>query len=121
MGSPIPLEHSSPAEMKFCVDCGHKILRRAEICPHCGCRQVAAPGVRQVASPKMAPFMSIGFTSMGLIAAAGIIFFLIASWIIDSIAAAMSDYGLALGPFLKFCVIFLLGIKGVVRETRRRP
>jgi hypothetical protein len=26
--------------MKYCADCGKQILRRAEICPHCGCRQL---------------------------------------------------------------------------------
>ena len=33
MGTPAP-------DMKFCMDCGQKILRRAEICPRCGCRQL---------------------------------------------------------------------------------
>jgi hypothetical protein len=29
--------------MKYCADCGKQILRRAEICPHCGCRQLPPP------------------------------------------------------------------------------
>jgi hypothetical protein len=32
----------NPTE-KYCTDCGKVILRRAEICPGCGCRQMAAP------------------------------------------------------------------------------
>jgi RNA polymerase subunit RPABC4/transcription elongation factor Spt4 len=28
---------------KFCMDCGSVIVRRAEICPKCGCRQLPAP------------------------------------------------------------------------------
>ena len=27
---------------KYCTDCGKVILRRAEICPGCGCRQMGA-------------------------------------------------------------------------------
>jgi hypothetical protein len=111
MGSPMSQEPTLAPEMKFCVDCGQKILRRAEICPGCGCRQVAAP--------KTLPFMSIGFTTIGLIACAGIIFYLIAAWIIDAISEAAREQSLA--PFLKFCVIFFLGIKGLVREMRHRP
>jgi hypothetical protein len=30
-------------DQKFCMDCGKVILRRAEICPGCGCRQIHAP------------------------------------------------------------------------------
>jgi hypothetical protein len=30
-------------DQKFCMDCGKVILRRAEICPACGCRQAPAP------------------------------------------------------------------------------
>jgi hypothetical protein len=29
-------------EQKYCADCGKVIFRRAEICPNCGCRQIAA-------------------------------------------------------------------------------
>ena len=28
-------------EMKFCSKCGKKILKEAEMCPHCGIRQVS--------------------------------------------------------------------------------
>jgi hypothetical protein len=31
--------------MKYCMDCGQQILRRAEICPRCGCRQLPPPGI----------------------------------------------------------------------------
>jgi hypothetical protein len=31
------------ADQKYCGDCGKLILRRAELCPGCGCRQMAAP------------------------------------------------------------------------------
>lgn len=30
-------------EQKYCSDCGNVILRRAELCPKCGCRQSEAP------------------------------------------------------------------------------
>ncbi len=30
-------------EQKYCTDCGKLILRRAEICPACGCRQLPSP------------------------------------------------------------------------------
>ncbi len=29
-------------EMKFCSECGQKVLRKAIICPHCGCQIGAA-------------------------------------------------------------------------------
>lgn len=35
-------------DQKYCSECGKVILRRAEICPGCGCRQFSAP---QPASP----------------------------------------------------------------------
>ncbi len=28
---------------KYCKDCGKIIMSRAEICPHCGCRQMIFP------------------------------------------------------------------------------
>ncbi len=31
-------------EMKFCSECGQKVLKKAVICPHCGC-QIAATKV----------------------------------------------------------------------------
>jgi hypothetical protein len=31
-------------DQKFCMDCGKLILRRAEVCPGCGCRQLPAAG-----------------------------------------------------------------------------
>lgn len=34
------------AEQKYCSDCGNVILRRAEICPKCGCRQLPAAATR---------------------------------------------------------------------------
>lgn len=35
-------------EMKFCVECGKKILKKAVICPYCGC-QVDTPKAEAVA------------------------------------------------------------------------
>ena len=37
---------------KFCSECGKPILRNAEICPHCGCRQIEndAPKNRNTAA-----------------------------------------------------------------------
>jgi len=34
----------SPADQKYCSECGKLILRRAEICPGCGCRQSSPRG-----------------------------------------------------------------------------
>lgn len=34
--------HKEPDE-KFCADCGQAIKKAAEICPHCGVRQMATP------------------------------------------------------------------------------
>lgn len=36
-------EPVTKAEQKYCMDCGALILRRAEICPKCGCRQMSPP------------------------------------------------------------------------------
>jgi hypothetical protein len=38
------------AEQKYCCDCGGVILRRAEICPKCGCRQLPPTPVSTVQS-----------------------------------------------------------------------
>jgi hypothetical protein len=45
MASPAPAQGQAvvSAEQKYCSDCGNVILRRAEICPKCGCRQLSAP------------------------------------------------------------------------------
>jgi len=43
MASPASSEPLIAPDMKYCMDCGKQILRRAEICPHCGCRQLPPP------------------------------------------------------------------------------
>ncbi len=35
-------------EMKFCSECGQKVLKKAIICPHCGC-QIGTPREERVA------------------------------------------------------------------------
>jgi hypothetical protein len=40
VGSSATASPDAATEMKYCADCGKQILRRAEICPHCGCRQL---------------------------------------------------------------------------------
>ena len=39
------------ANEKFCVECGSRINAKAEICPHCGVRQLPPPGILGVSSP----------------------------------------------------------------------
>lgn len=39
----LPLQTPITADQKYCSDCGTVILRRAEICPNCGCRQLPEP------------------------------------------------------------------------------
>jgi TM2 domain-containing membrane protein YozV len=41
-------ERSKKEDEKYCSDCASIIKLRAEICPHCGCRQIAAPMVPAV-------------------------------------------------------------------------
>lgn len=31
-------ENTNTQEMKFCIECGKKIAKKAVICPHCGCQ-----------------------------------------------------------------------------------
>jgi hypothetical protein len=38
--APQPSQPPPGQDQKFCMDCGKVILRRAEICPGCGCRQL---------------------------------------------------------------------------------
>jgi hypothetical protein len=40
-----PDRQSHSQDHKYCMDCGKTILRRAEICPNCGCRQLPAVSV----------------------------------------------------------------------------
>jgi hypothetical protein len=40
---PTPVFVPIVEEQKYCSECGKVILRRAEICPNCGCRQTIAP------------------------------------------------------------------------------
>ena len=42
---------SKAANEKFCTDCGAVISARAEICPKCGVRQSAAPGLIGAMTP----------------------------------------------------------------------
>jgi hypothetical protein len=51
MGSPVPQEPAISPDMKYCMDCGQQILRRAEICPRCGCRQLLPPRPGLVGGP----------------------------------------------------------------------
>lgn len=39
------------ADEKFCSDCGEVIKLRAEICPHCGVRQMAPPSDLTTTAP----------------------------------------------------------------------
>jgi hypothetical protein len=39
-----PSQQPPSQDQKFCMDCGKVILRRAEICPGCGCRQLPVAG-----------------------------------------------------------------------------
>ena len=53
-------EPSIGQDKKYCMDCGKVILRQAEICPGCGCRQIPAPrsqqnGFRQTVFPSGPP------------------------------------------------------------------
>lgn len=43
-------EPSIGQDKKYCMDCGKVILRRAEICPACGCRQLPAHKSQQSGS-----------------------------------------------------------------------
>ena len=36
---------------KFCFECGTRINLKAEICPHCGVRQLSPPGIIGLSSP----------------------------------------------------------------------
>lgn len=40
---------------KFCAECGEVILAKAEICPHCGCRQPGFGGPGDDADPSLLP------------------------------------------------------------------
>jgi hypothetical protein len=41
-GDVLPPSQAASQDEKYCMDCGKIILRRAEICPKCGCRQTPA-------------------------------------------------------------------------------
>jgi hypothetical protein len=43
MGNPLPAGPALGPDRKFCTECGQRILRKAEICPYCGCRQLPPP------------------------------------------------------------------------------
>lgn len=66
-------------DQKFCMDCGKVILRRAEICPGCGCRQInpsqatalpfalpSAPGLQGQLAGQMALLLVLNFLWNGL-------------------------------------------------------
>lgn len=112
MGNPANPELPDAPEMKFCMDCGEKILRKAEICPKCGCRQIAAP---QRSVPKRRhSFMGVELATVGLIACLGIIGFWIVSWIVDAVSDAVDERGAA--PVIRFIILCILGIGGVIKQ-----
>jgi hypothetical protein len=43
MGNPLSVGPTVGSDQKYCTECGQRILRKAEICPHCGCRQMPPP------------------------------------------------------------------------------
>jgi hypothetical protein len=50
------------ADQKYCSECAKVILRRAEICPGCGCRQVAEPNstINNVSTSRFKAFTEAG-------------------------------------------------------------
>ena len=48
------------ADEKFCMECGAIIRARAEICPHCGVRQLTAPSgsAKPAAQPEHSKFVA---------------------------------------------------------------
>jgi len=107
MATSIEQELPVTTEMKFCTDCGQKILRRAEICPRCGCRQIAQPKGKS-------PYMGVGLATLGLVACVAIVGYSLVSWIIDALTTAVSEQGVA--PVIKFLVICAVGARGAVRQ-----
>src|SRR5580704_7347164 len=66
----------SPQDKKYCSECGKLILRRAEICPGCGCRQqsssnsarldLAPPELGRPIAPKMITLILLNFLWSGV-------------------------------------------------------
>lgn len=50
------------ADQKYCSECAKVLLRRAEICPNCGCRQVAEPNstIDNVSTSRFKAFTETG-------------------------------------------------------------
>lgn len=112
MGNPVNPEPPAAPEMKFCMDCGQKILRKAEICPKCGCRQITAP--QRPTQQHKHFFMGVELATVGLIACVGIIGFWIVSWIIDAVSDAVDERGAA--PVIRFVILCILGIGGAIKQ-----
>ena len=55
---------ASPNEA-YCKSCGKVISKEAEICPHCGVRQKAAPSNQTMKNPGIAAAASFLFTGLG--------------------------------------------------------
>lgn len=47
----LEMKRTKNIDEKFCSDCGEVIKVKAEICPKCGCRQMAAPLSFGVSAP----------------------------------------------------------------------
>jgi hypothetical protein len=62
-------------DQKFCMDCGKVIMRRAEICPGCGCRQVAAAAANPMTTslPRPPEVQSQFVTQMAILLALNVL------------------------------------------------
>lgn len=47
----MPPEKVKASDEKYCLECGAAIKRTAEICPHCGVRQVYGVGMTAITAP----------------------------------------------------------------------
>jgi TM2 domain-containing membrane protein YozV len=59
------IERVAGPKEAYCKSCGKIISKEAEICPHCGVRQKAAPSNQTMKNPGVAAAASFLFTGLG--------------------------------------------------------
>jgi hypothetical protein len=67
--APIPAPPAIGQDQKFCMDCGKVILRHAEICPGCGCRQLPSAQPSTFITPSTPEIQSPFVTRMAILLA----------------------------------------------------
>ena len=127
-------ERAKKPDEKFCTSCGEIIKLMAELCPHCGVRQLPTPGISLGGTDDAALPMILngilgffGFMGIGHMVAGSVgtgIFLLLSGWGLFWVAMIMAAllFGIGGVPFFIIYIIVwiwsILSVRSVVAQKK---